>query len=295
MGASSKALLRAVEEALDAVRVDAPRGYEVRASALPFCGRAMAISAALKEQQRLPDSETDYSTQCIFTAGHGLHSVTQDWLGREGVLWGDWKCQGPAFKPKGHVPEALQHAVTQYLKANVCGELGPRGYRPKTRCPRCDKVAWGYEEVTLTDPVTGIGAHTDGVFPQFESLLEIKSMHIDKHRKLTVPILKHWVYQASLYAGLLEEQTGIRMKRILLAYMDRSFFKRKLFVRPVIRDTLASTRAQLQAARKQIKLKVLPSRICSSASMAPHMNCQFDGTCFSPAVLRILGWSSHER
>jgi len=289
---SVRALLRAVEQAFLEPRVEPPRGYQIRASALPFCGRAYVLSEELKAAGKLDNSETDFGLQCIFQTGHGAHGVTQDWLGRARILWGDWECQGPARKVQGPVPAHLQPIVDLYRARNQCGEKGPRGYFPKEPCVHCGhKTKWTYVEVTLSDDKLGLSAHTDGILPQYEAILEIKTTHEKNHRGLTAPVMKHWVYQASMYARLLEEQEGIRMKRILLVYLDRTRFERKFFVRPVIRDTLDSTRAMVTAAQAKRKLHVLPDRICATRSHADKVGCSLEQLCFSPAAHKTLGWS----
>lgn len=285
------------------------RGYEYRASNLPFCPRAMAIDNVLQERNEAPDGERTHKMESIFSMGHGFHSATQHWLGAKGILFGHWRCQAPLdverYKAlrvavKAHSSDPiLGPALRRYLDQPVCSEMVRGDYLPGTKhakvskCPRCGNsnfMLWSYVEYKLNDPKTGMSAHPDGVLPKFKAILELKTTASKYMKGRKEPNWEHWIYQASVYGSLLREQENIDVKRIVLIYVGRENIEHKIFVRPIMKHVLSTTRQSYFKAKEQIKLKILPKGVCTSQDMAKwEMDCRYAGMCFHPKLSKQLG------
>lgn len=285
------------------------RGYEFRASSLPFCPRAMAIDAALKKKDESPAGSMEHKMQAIFSMGHGVHAATQHWLGMTNMLFGHWRCEAPldrkrytylkGLREKHRDDPILGPALELAIEKPTCNYLVRRDYLPGTRkatvskCPECgnDKPQrWSYVEFTLSDPATGMSAHTDGYLPKYKAILEIKTTASKYMKKRKEPNWEHWLYQSSVYGGLLKEQEKLPVERIILVYFGRDNIENKIFVRPLLKNVLPTTRAAYIKSKEQIRLNILPNGVCTDATMAKwDMDCRYAGMCFSPTLAKQLG------
>lgn len=285
------------------------RGYEFRASSLPFCPRAMSISHVLKERDEAPSGGLEHKMQSIFAMGHGVHAATQHWLGMVGYLFGHWRCQAPLtrrrYKKLRKLRREHKHdsilgpALDIAMTHPRCNYLVERDYLPGTRkaehkrCPECgneSKALWDYVEFTISDPKTGMSAHPDGYLPKFKAILEIKTTGSRYMGARKEPNWEHWLYQASVYGSLLEEREKLPVERIVLVYFGRDKIEHKVFVRPIMKHVLPTTRKAYLKTKDQIHLKILPKGICSDSVMAKwDIECSYAGICFSPTLAKQLG------
>lgn len=141
--------------------------------------------------------ERSFKRELIFSQGHGIHHVWQNWLGDMGKLYGMWKCE-------------------------LCG-MADWMLSPAV-CPKCDEPSMVYREVPLEYPPLRIKGHADGWLKGFgdDLLLEIKSVGLGTFlwmdrtgfmesgqdfekcwKNLKSPFEEH-VIQAQLYMKVLE-------------------------------------------------------------------------------------------
>ena len=177
---------------------DLSRFFYLRPSAFPYCGiRTFLDSHGSLHLPRL----MSFSGAFYTGVGSTVHSVFQKYLGRAGVIIGDWEC------PKCHSWKRfakLQH------------------------CDTC-KIPMHYRELEIKDS-RGLAGHLDTLFEEpFEEkelwVVDYKTTSmkdIEKHRK-TGKVFPHRVnvHQILAYVVLLEHYFKIKIKGWMLVYLPR--------------------------------------------------------------------------
>lgn len=280
-----KQLETLVEKSLgdDAKIIKPYRGMEIRASGLPFCQREYVLSNLANCDETFED-EGFFGNACM-SMGTALHSVTQRFLGRSGMLFGHYQCP-----------------ICRQVTRNV---LGPVWCKMKS-CRKEGKykrdvfvgeegVECVYEEYSIVHPC-GLTGHPDGVLiikdkaicseAPIVALLEVKGSNFMSMRKMTDPVIKHWHHQANFYFHafneFLSDEVGFKLEKILFMYVDRGIpANKKFFLRDAVEESYVSTVKAIKKAKKKLALNVLPDRSCNDAKEGEEKRCKLVNLCFS--------------
>lgn len=149
-------VLPAVQAVLvrDAVRDSASRDIQyLHPSSLckrDWCPRSSWY--VIKDQFRQKES-AEFGRLNIFAEGNAIHDKWQKWLGRAGILEGNWNCQN------------CDHTVWS---------IGSEGMK----CPSCGSPRMKYREVPITNEEHHLLGHADGIINDAngKAVLEIKSV-----------------------------------------------------------------------------------------------------------------------
>lgn len=219
----------------EAVLVEAsitkPRNLSYRPSSFPICGRMKAIERARTLAMGEPPKQREtFRNDTYLNLGTAIHACWQRWLGRIGVLWGDWTCTRVSSTREGNVETRIH-----------CGGER-RGWGPAL-CPNCNSEM-EYAEISFQNhkgipkAIRPASAHCDGFTfigdgkgsPQAgsesgalpDTVIEIKTTsksHADS--KVHEPKSDSHFMQASAYAQMANMAYGLDIKHILYVYVNR--------------------------------------------------------------------------
>lgn len=180
----------------------------------------------------------------LFGTGTALHKWYQErYLGKAGVLFGEWMCSRCRSVVKGYMPKepcSCQQQldfVPDYCKRNCGASAGfgewrdPKKVQVRGGCVWCgqnNERAWGqwvYLEIHIRDEELDIEGSTDGIVNIDGSLwvLEIKTINARGFVNLTSPYKKHKA-QGFVYLGVLRKQYPA-LKGIRFLYVAKDGMK----------------------------------------------------------------------
>lgn len=280
---NEKKIARRIATKLLDARMHEDWKFPFRASAMPFCQLKFAWYSMDKALGELPGASRKFFGDFYMDIGTAVHSSSQRWLARNGILFGHWMCENPfcdhSFKFDKHgdpVPV-------------VTDKLGPQD------CPHCGKEAV-YCEFSFHDAPTG---HCDGLI-KFGNLtpgemdfvlLEVKTIGVRKlHTEVKVdgPPMQYKI-QVSLYTHKLIKR-GYNIKGVLFIFIPREdpakiwpFWYR---VGPkkaaLIHDSIVS---DYRAAKACAAAKDFSDLTGSCQTDADALNCPYRVNCFSPKAI----------
>lgn len=166
-----------------------------RASSMPICGRKFSFSQVLKPEDKQA-TVSDFVLSLQSSIGTAMHSTVQRWLGKFGILFGDWSC------PKCH-REKLKHLGTPI-------------------CKKCD-LEMVYKELDLKHQTVGVTGHPDGILRVGSKWVgfELKTKSQRTVDEISKPIETHVRFQTACYAVLLEMVFGIKLDEYAIFYISR--------------------------------------------------------------------------
>lgn len=175
------------------------REGELHPSSFPFCGLRYAYELANRVED--PVMHRDFGRDYYLPVGHAFHAAIQKWIGRSGVILGDWKCTG-------------------------CGRTHKIQAQPDV-CRRCGGKNLEYHELGGAYG-KNIHWHTDGIFqtPTDENwVIDYKSTStfaIEKHYKAKniFPYSSNR-FQIETYIPLIEQTYNIPIAGWMLVYAAR--------------------------------------------------------------------------
>ena len=217
----------------------------------------------------------------------------------------------------------LRDYMVGYWECGVCGHTHEKfGKAPKVACSKCGwSHQWGYKEVRLLDPESGVSGGIDGFVDVGDKklrLLEIKSMDKDQHKGLIAPLAEHKL-RTSLYLTLAErshlpESERINQQEATILYVSKSFgFKDESLSEAGIKDApfspfkeFAVTRDDSLAETPVAKAKALtywrknkesgvssgglPCGVCPNGLIKRAQQCTAVGACFSGSYPSTITW-----
>jgi hypothetical protein len=179
---------------------------QFRGSGLPFCPRAFWL-----DQKHKPATRESYRDLVVVDRGRAIHLTTQRWLGRAGLLFGNWEC-----------PTCRVTLGSPYVVKNALGTPG--------RCPRHGRELV-YQEYELSH--SGMTGHPDGLLPLGDlgtlrgqtnwkfAVLEIKTINSSWwYSKLKKAPLPAHVEQVNAYACMVPEALGLPVEKALVWYIS---------------------------------------------------------------------------
>lgn len=252
--------------------------WAFRASAMPACQLQQVWFKIDDSLGELPRQKRTYFSDFFLNVGTAVHSATQRWLGRNGVLFGNWMCEACGRDADG---KPLQLVTERF---------GPQ------YCPK-HKTEMTYEEFGFDDLPTGhcdglikLGALTPGV--KDFVLLELKTSSRDKIKKeLSVHgIPFSYKLQAAIYTHKLI-QRGYNIVGTLFIFIPRDmprgmwpyWFKAP---RPaVVHNSLV---AAFRAAEQALADGDYSGLSGACASQDDARDCPYRVNCFSPVASTLF-------
>jgi len=245
------------------------RRLEFRGSGLPFCPRAFFLDRVLE-----PPNRFGYLDEVVLQRGHAIHEVTQKWLGRSGLLFGNWEC-----------PRCLMTLGRSFVDHN--------SYGPAGRCP-IHQEELRYQEYEIE--FEGLIGHPDGLIPNEGrehtfTLLEIKTQaHTGSKawpgwKELREPI-DHHIEQANAYACIIPAHLGFKITKGWIWYIsaDRPRWKPKIYeFDPDPRRLMKHVKTMRQIEKFDLKGGSPPPGTCRKEALDPF--CPFQPICLSPMAL----------
>lgn len=208
--------------------------------------------------------------QLLFHVGHAIHDlvcsqfISNSKYGK--YVYGKWTC--------------------------LCGSVVKVGYKPKKlTCKSCNTKAHVYNEIDLYSAKYKIQGHPDLLIMYKGKIYLYEIKTIDRQDvdfdSLKTPLADHHL-QASCYYWLLVSMGYKVDKYIRYVYVDRN--TRKIFYGDVGREfkRKRTEKARIKnifnrslITQESIKTRVLPDRICESATCTRAKNCTQATQCFS--------------
>lgn len=213
-----------------------------------FCARR----EALRRKHNVVWNQTyDAKVARTFQFGHAFHKLVQDdWFGKWGWLYGDWRCDG-------------------------CGEIHRKRIRPE-KCERCECDVFHYLELKYENKVIGLTGHPDGILclpDGEEKILEIKTASSHSYRQIlqkSKPLESHY-NQVQIYMFM----TGITKSVIL--YFDKDESLMTDFHIDYRKETVDKILSEIRAYRSGS----IPERVvCDKYSCARARGCPVREYCF---------------
>ena len=236
-----------------------PRSLDFWGSGLPFCPRAFWLDRRTGPVAKLENAEG----QCRMDQGTAIHAVVQRWLGKAGILFGDWVCPECSFLIKDHLG----------LPSEVCPD---------------HKRELRYQERRID--YQGLILKPDGILKPKERsiLLEIKTTSSYSYQGTKEPREKH-VYQANAYACVLRE-LGFDLAGAWIWYVsvdnplrdvksfafspDEKKFKDCLKTMQMIRDKVADDRPLVMLCPKdRLDPWCIYHQICTNKKTLAELSC----------------------
>ena len=236
--------------------------WRFQASELPACPLQHVWYSFDRHLDRLPRRRQTFIGDYYTTVGAAVHTVIQRWLGRLGVLYGDWRCR---------------------KCGNVQRQLGT---------PECCGRESDYRELAFDGPPAG---RCDGLLRLGDddsyTLLEIKSTS----RKRLEAMAKHGVplsyeLQATVYMHE-ARQAGYAISNVIFLLVPRDAPTRMEVVpmrpkRPkAVTAAIVAEHEATQAALKSADFSKL-SGTCTAPENAP--DCPYRTVCFSPSARALF-------
>ena len=186
-----------------------PYVSEYRPSNLPFCEvdqYLTLIKNNWKNKTSFAKITNSYMKQTwageLYTSmGTQIHTITQKYLARLGILLGDYKCLKC---------DLIQEQTQQHI------------------CPIC-KTEMIYEELGFKKGDNHIKGHTDGILMLNKTwLMDIKTTTTYKLKNFKIPY--NYLLQGSIYLNKLKEQRGISCDGICFLMIPRNNVKAAQFI-----------------------------------------------------------------
>jgi len=268
---------RLINALLEARAVE-PWRFSFRASAMPACQLQHVWFAMDEHLKDIPRRNKTYFSDFFLEVGTAVHTATQRWLGRLGILFGNWMCESCGRDDKG-VPINM-----------IADRFGPQ------KCST-HKTEMVYEEYEFNDPPTG---HCDGLIKFGEMtpndndfvLLELKTSStkkIDTEIKPNGPPMSYKI-QATIYAHKLKKR-GFNIVGVLFIFIPRDIPRGMYPVwfkpsRPTaVHESLIAAHTATLEALKTGDFSTL-SGTCVDPSDA--RDCPYRVNCFSPVSGDLL-------
>jgi hypothetical protein len=185
---------------LDAVatQVEDERTHEerLRVSGFPYC----PLKHAYKQMTAHVKKDIDMSGRYYVEVGTVAHELMQDWMGRAGQIYGQWKCRTPGCK-------------------------GFRAISRKNKCPIC-KGRMNYEELTVK-AFKNVSGHLDGIWRSKNGeyyVIDYKTSSariIQSQKSHGMLPYHHNVAQIRAYCALIELMFDIKISGWILMYVSR--------------------------------------------------------------------------
>ncbi len=215
--------------------------------------------------------------------GTAVHATTQRWLGRLGVLFGDWACENVWCEQSRNLDK--EGEVIPVIRAR----FGPQ------KCPDCKK-ACVYSEFKFEDSPTG---HCDGLIklgkitPEEMDfiLLEIKTAslkRIEEFKQNGIPF--PYKLQGTIYTKKLRDR-GYNVLGVMFLFIPRDnprnmwpfMFKPKNV--DTIHDNLVEDH---DTAKKAIGTNDYSALSPACATLEDAGDCPYRVNCFSPSAQKIF-------
>lgn len=269
----------------------APYKVQIRPSALPFC----QVEYLFAKLDPIESSVGDSFIERIFVnIGTAVHEVLQTYLGRSGLLYGQWKCKKCFW------------ISDPFLGTPYCGDPKTNWARGKDLegnpigpedSPCCKGFATRYQEFNLTDPVSKLKGSCDGLLLVAGRLylLEAKTKASSAVvRKMNGPDLPH-VHQAGTYAAMATpREWGLDqdIEGIAFCYVPRDYPNRmRWFFHDLAPETLENLRKDYPEVKQILKTGEMEKAkgICPNQQYAEKMRyCEFASQCFRPDRAKYL-------
>lgn len=260
-----------------------PYKHVMRVSSFPFCPREYVLAQYWKEP--LYSNET-YALAHYADIGTLQHTALQMWLGRGGILFGNWEC------------ERCSHTVSN--------QLGPQN------CLKHGEMT--FVEYSYYDAKTGMTGHSDGVLqacgdPSLPLVAKLRDVYDNLHLAYDIPMIlevktrssaaiqsytepEWYTYlQGNTYACLLREHVKELpiVSHVLIYYISRQNHRvYTWFLRKVNFAAFESLQQEILGAKEMSKQKRLPLGICLGPSDKNAEGCVFQKVCFSPTIAASL-------
>lgn len=173
------------------------REERLRVSGFPYCALKHAYKRLTAHEVV---NDTDMSGYYYVEVGTVAHSIIQEFLGRNGKMYGQWKCLDKACK-------------------------GFRALSCRNVCPVC-KGRMEYEELTVT-AFKNVSGHIDGVYKDAQGkywIIDYKTCSVriidSQGVNRTLPY-GHNMAQIRAYVALIEECFDIKIAGWILLYVAR--------------------------------------------------------------------------
>jgi len=237
------------------------RPFSFRASSLPYCPMALAISMA---REQVPN-KMDFGGDLYMSVGTTIHEVYQRWLGKfygSRNLFGLWTCDkckreiGPGFRPDSC---ACGGQFTYKELRVVHGDFSGH----------CDGVWFDGVDWYLLD-IKSTGWRTYKALNTFEDILE-------KH--------PYWMHQLGAYANILERDGFVpqAFTKVLVLLVDRADPKTrwKILEVPAYRDEFEDALELYSEISAQLAAGDVDNIYRNCDSYHEGKYCDFQAVCFS--------------
>ncbi len=270
----------------------APFRVQIRPSSLPFC----QVQFLFGELDNMDVSVGDnYMGRIFVNMGSAAHDVLQAYLGRAGILYGNWKCKKCYYtsSPVLGSPYCGEKRLTWERGADLDGvPIGPE------KAPCSAGYATRYEEFALLDPISGLKGKCDGLIlvGGHLYLLEAKTKATSAIVKaLKVPDDPH-IAQATTYAEMCTpREWGLDqdIEGIAFCYIPRDYPNRmKMIFHPRDATELQNVRNDVPEVAEMIKTG---KRFKKAKAVCPNQKygekvkyCEYSSQCFRPDRARYL-------
>lgn len=237
------------------------------ASSFPYCAREHFIYAYLPPKNR-PLEGAGFYKDFFTNQGKVIHTAVQNALGRVGLLLGNWVCANI---------DCANNEVIEFATGTPM-------------CKLCNKLM-DYKEIALNrDLFGGMGGYIDGLLPDYDAILEIKTKSAAALARMSEPIYHEWAYQASAYSDAMDIQYQLKIENIIMLYINRDnphIFQ--IFEKKARQGTLQEQLRLRAVGDECIKAKTLPRGICENMRMGKEeMRCLYAPICFSSSLENML-------
>jgi hypothetical protein len=243
-----------------------PPRREFRCSGFPFCPLRW-IADTLDPKKEI----TRFSSDFYMSVGTTVHLVLQKWMARtQGGLFGNWKCAS-------------------------CQTTVSLSWSPQ-RCPGCG-TAMDYDEVTFTEPTTGLTGHTDGLTRWKKDsddlmVFDFKTISIERLKNDDLPYW-HNIEQVNAYAVLLQRLLGLPIVGFALAYIARDDPRvfRVIKTKKISEQMCDANLERFMIAQKALETKKFKearkARLCKTEKDLEHQtNCRLRSICANPNMIK---------
>lgn len=269
----------------------APFRCQIRPSSLPFC----QIQYLFSELDSMDVSVGDnYMGRIFVNMGSAAHDVVQTYLGRIGILYGQWKCKKCYWvsSPNLGTPYCGEKRLDWERGIDLNDELiGPE------KGPCSAGYATRYEEFPLLDPISGLKGKCDGLILiasrlyLFEAKTKATSAIV---KGLKVPDDPH-IAQATTYAEMCTpREWGLDqdIEGIAFCYIPRDYPNRmKMIFHPRDATELQNVRNGVPEVVEMVKEgNVEGARaVCPNQKYAEKVKyCEYSAQCFRPDRAKYL-------
>ncbi len=268
-------LTKMTDDLVDATGYDDKWECTLRASSLPLCEYYVALSDIYAGRADRPEKLRGMMFDYYTSIGTLLHTILQRWMGKLGVLYGDYKCS--------------------VCKETIRGVLG----EPSECSKGCKRVEWEYVELKLHEMLPTarlVSAHCDGLirFPWMEEghyyLMDIKTTSLGScpspDKRFTKDYHQRYLVQTAIYHHILT-QCGFKIDGTIFWMVPRDnprkmvgiIYDQSKTAEFVYWETVESYRTAKAAAKAGDFSEI--KRSCKDVREAQFANCPFQDTCMN--------------